>query len=477
MRTFSIQTLGCKVNQYESDQIATVLRAHGLSRVMTGQADLEIINTCSVTMHAAKDSRAMTRKAIRPGVKTIVTGCWATSDKSTAEALGADAVLTHHDNVAQQLSALVGKWTTPSGIHPIDTSEEAPQIDFELPLVTDPRASAPSIRVSPVDRIGTHHLPLLNERQSGHQRAFLKIQDGCDAHCTYCIIPKLRPGLWSKPIDDVVQEARQLVDAGHQELILTGIFLGAYNQPTALRRRQTVDTEKPIGRLIDAVCTRVPNLRRLRLSSLEPGDLNAELIAILKSHPQVVPHFHLPLQSGSDLLLRRMNRQYTRDDFMRMVDEVNAAFDRPAITTDIIAGFPGESSAEFERTLEVVDHAKFIHIHAFSFSARPGTAAARWTGDFVHGEVVKERIAILNDRARNSSERYRNAFLGETVEVLVEAQEASGDLRHGRCERYFDVHFQSDEHGAGEAVKLRINRVTSTRSFGVPVRRSLRVVV
>ena len=123
-------------------------------------------------------------------------------------------------------------------------------------------------------------------------------------------------------------------------------------------------------------------LRRLRLSSLEPGDLTTELIAVLRSHPQVVPHFHLPLQSGSDALLRRMNRQYTRDDFLRMVDACSAAFDRPALTTDVIVGFPGETDAEFERTLEVVDHARFIHVHAFSFSPRPGTAAARWTRRF-----------------------------------------------------------------------------------------------
>jgi threonylcarbamoyladenosine tRNA methylthiotransferase MtaB len=228
-------------------------------------------------------------------------------------------------------------------------------------------------------------LPQLDARQTGHQRAFLKVQDGCDAHCTYCIIPNLRPRLWSRPVDDAVDEARRLVDAGHVELVLTGIFLGAYAQPTALHRRQTPDARRGLGRLIEALCTRVPGLRRLRLSSMEPGDITDDLLAVLRSHEQVVPHFHLPLQSGSDAILRRMNRQYGRDDFLRMVRRLTDAFDRPAITTDIIVGFPGETDDEFAATLDVVDRVRFIHTHAFSYSPRPGTAAARWARDFAAG--------------------------------------------------------------------------------------------
>src|SRR5207249_10307649 len=175
-------------------------------------------------------------------------------------------------------------------------------------------------------------LPLLGEQsQASHQRAFLKIQDGCDAHCTYCIIPQLRPSLWSKPIDDIIEEAQRQVDAGHREIVLTGIFLGAYGHATALRRRQLPDNACGLTPLIDALCTRVNGLARLRLSSLEPCDLTSELITVLRSHQQVVPHFHLPLQSGSNELLRRMNRQYTRDQFLRMIDQVQGAFDRPAI--------------------------------------------------------------------------------------------------------------------------------------------------
>jgi threonylcarbamoyladenosine tRNA methylthiotransferase MtaB len=328
----------------------------------------------------------------------------------------------------------------------------------------------------PVDErraLGMVTLPQLGARQSGHQRAFLKVQDGCDAHCTYCIIPQLRPRLWSKPVEEAVEEARQLVEAGHGEIVLTGIFLGAYGQPTALRRRQAIATAKPLGELVQALCTRVPRLERLRLSSLEPGDLTEELIDVLKGHRQVVPHFHLPLQSGSNLLLRRMNRQYGRDDFLRMAEQVKGAFDRPAMTTDIIVGFPGETAEEFERTVEVVQNVGFIHIHAFSYSPRPKTAAARWTREAVCGPVVNERINRLGELSVAYSLKFRRQFIGEVVEVLVER--ASGDegemqvlsgYQHGRCERYFSVHFESHELLPGAKARVRIDRVTATRTFG-----------
>jgi threonylcarbamoyladenosine tRNA methylthiotransferase MtaB len=318
-------------------------------------------------------------------------------------------------------------------------------------------------------------LPLLGQRQTRHQRAFLKIQDGCDAHCTYCIIPSLRPTLWSKPPADVLEEARRLVDAGHVELVLTGIFLGAYGHDTALRRRQSQRAGQPLARLIDAICTHVPGLLRLRLSSLEPGDLDDDLLGALRCHRQVVPHFHLPLQSGSSRLLRKMNRQYNRDDYLRLLDRIGEAFDRPALTTDIIVGFPGETDAEFQQTLEVVDRARFIHIHAFPFSPRPGTAAARWQQKFVHGPVVGRRIDLLHQLADQFSYAFRRQFMGQNVQLLVErdgadsAPAAGIRIRHGRCQRYFGVHFESADVATGDLVDVRIDRVTPERTLGAHI--------
>jgi threonylcarbamoyladenosine tRNA methylthiotransferase MtaB len=441
MRTFSIQTLGCKVNQYESEQIASMLRTRGWVESDAASAELRIVNSCSVTVEAASKSRQAVRRAVKlpvlgetvragPRPRVIVTGCWATSDREAARRLpGVDLVLTHQDNVSQRLSEF---------------------------LSVDPESRD----------LVSRPLPLLGERQSEHQRAFLKIQDGCDAHCTYCIIPSLRPTLWSKPLGELLDEARRLVAAGHVELVLTGIFLSAYGRSTALRRRQSTKTGGPLARAVETLCTRVPGLRRLRLSSLEPGDFDDELFGVLKSHPQVVPHFHLPLQSGSDAILRKMNRQYTRGDFLRLLDLIRQDFDRPALTTDIIVGFPGETDADFEQTLEIVDRARFIHIHAFPFSPRPGTAAARWEANFVRGLAPGRRLDVLQRRASEFSLAFRSAFVGQSVQLLVERDQPDASLRHGRCERYFDVHFEGGTCQVGDLVEVSIDRVTPARTFG-----------
>jgi threonylcarbamoyladenosine tRNA methylthiotransferase MtaB len=278
----------------------------------------------------------------------------------------------------------------------------------------------------------------------------------------------LRPGLWSKPIGEAVEEARRLVGAGHAEIVLTGIFLGAYGRATALRRRQEKGAS-PLEKLIDALCSRVAGLRRLRLSSMEPLDLTEGLIELMRARPQVVPHFHLPLQSGSDELLRRMNRQYGRGEYLEMVARVKGAFDRPAITTDIIVGFPGETDEEFERTVEVVERVGFVHVHAFSYSPRPGTAAARWTENYVRGPVVNRRIEWLGEISSRASLEFRRGFLGEEVVVLVERDQGVG-FQHGRCERYFDVHFESGTRLVpGTAARVRVDRITREHTFGTLV--------
>ncbi|MGC4033348.1 MAG: MiaB/RimO family radical SAM methylthiotransferase [Tepidisphaeraceae bacterium] len=358
--------------------------------------DVRVVHTCSVTTEAAVKSRQTVRRATRlpvlgqreetvPGIdagdaKVIVTGCWAESDRAAAEALpGVAAVLGHTDDIQSRLTNLLNDWL--------------------------PKTAATAVSSGR----GMMSLPQLGERQATHQRAFLKVQDGCDAHCTYCIIPQLRPTLWSKTAADAVEEAQALVNAGHREIVLTGIFLGAFGQPTALRRRQPAG-EKPLQSLVRALCTKVNGLARLRLSSMEPGDLDDALIAEFKQHPQIVPHFHLPLQSGSDAVLRKMNRQYGRGQFIDMVDALRDAFDRPALTTDIIAGFPGETDESFEETVAVVDHAKFLHIHAFPYSRRPNTAAARWTGKAIPTAVTDARMDTLRQHRQSIRKRIRRRF-------------------------------------------------------------------
>ncbi len=451
MKTFSVSILGCRVNHYEADQIARLLKSRGLSQVSAPQGDIRVIHTCSVTSAAAKGSRQTVRKAtqlkvlgqsdseqpfqvdVKPNSRVIVTGCWATSDRETAQKLpGVDAVVTQHENLESRLTELLNSWHKPSPVNRLSI-------------------------------LGQSNQPA----EPAHQRAFLKIQDGCDAHCTYCIIPQLRPNLWSKSTEETVAEARSLVEAGHKEIVLTGIFLGAFGQTTALRRHQDKSTSKPIADLIRALCTQVPNLNRLRLSSLEPGDLDLHLLNELKKHQQIVPHFHLPLQSGSDVVLRKMNRQYNRTQFLEMSQMLRESYDRPAITTDIIVGFPHETEEEFEQTVDVVNQVKFIHTHAFSYSQRPKTAAARWTKQFVHSSVANQRIHTLNDLAKQHSLEFRRSFIGEIVNVIVERESDPASLiRHGRCERYFDVSFESRDVRTGDLVKVRIDQVDAENTHG-----------
>jgi threonylcarbamoyladenosine tRNA methylthiotransferase MtaB len=467
MKSFWIQTLGCKVNHYESEQFAADLRRRGYRPAQdAASADVRLLNTCSVTAEAASKSRSAARRlgklssasadlascADKPTV--IVAGCWATSDPDDARAIGGvDAVIGHHQDAAAEMDRIFGP-------------EISTASDFAGPTPRTGRNS--SDHPLKTDRPGTHSLPLLDEHQSGRQRGVLKVQDGCDAHCTYCIIPTLRQSLWSKPIDRAVAEAQRLVDSGHLELVLTGIFLGAYGQPTALRRNQPPIAQGHLAELIDALCTRVTGLLRLRLSSLEPGDLTADLLATLVRHRAVVPHFHLPLQSGSDSVLRRMNRQYRRDDFLEMVARVRVAFDRPALTSDVVVGFPGETDADFHQTMDVVAAGGFIHVHAFPYSPRRGTAATRLRGR-PHGNVVQQRLSELRHVAEAQSIAYRQSFIGQELAVLVEEPAknavATDQIRHGRCDRYFDVFFEGEAR-PGDLARVRIDRIRGSRTLG-----------
>jgi threonylcarbamoyladenosine tRNA methylthiotransferase MtaB len=306
---------------------------------------------------------------------------------------------------------------------------------------------------------------------AGHQRAFLKVQDGCDAFCTYCIIPQLRPVPRHKPIEVAVRETEALVRAGHKEIILTGVFLGAYGRTTALRRRWG-SARSPLASLVNALA-RIEGVERLRLSSLEPSDVDADLLEALASNENCVPHLHLPLQSGSGPVLRRMNRQYTVEAYLRMIDEVRGALDRPAISTDIIVGFPGETDRDFQASVDVARDVGFLKIHTFPFSPREKTAAARWRRDFVPAELVRERMNILQETEADCSFRFRKQFAGNRERVIVEeapgvddANRKSHHVRQGRADRYFMVHFDSARARVGDLVPVRIARVTATRTIG-----------
>lgn len=497
-RKYRLATLGCKVNQYESQQIREILDSFSLRPARRGEpADIAVVNTCAVTTAAERKNRQTIRRISENGrTPVIVVGCGAGADAARLRAIsGVIAVLGHDCNVQETLTMELARRYPRRAIarrlsldHGDGTRRAGPDADRENVWMMPDHSARHRRNASSQTAAQTHSesiiprtLPVVKAEAdliaqihafAGHQRAFLKVQDGCDAHCTYCIIPRLRPTLRTKPIDVAVREAAELVAGGHKEIIVTGIFLGAYGQQTALRKRFG-RSGSTLADLVSAL-SRIEGLERLRLSSLEPGDVDDALLEVLAGSQRCVPHLHLPLQSGSAEVLRRMNRQYSRDDFEAMIDRVRSALDRPAITTDVIVGFPGESDDDFAATVEVARYASFCKIHAFPFSPRGHTAAARWQARFVPPRTVRDRMRTLSCLESDLSLQFRRQFVGSVERVIVESELPAGDgldeaMLCGRADRYFQVYFDDEPSrrcGVGDLVDIRIDRVTAARTHG-----------
>ena len=289
-------------------------------------------------------------------------------------------------------------------------------------------------------------LPLLTSFKE-HTRAFLKVQDGCDGLCTYCIVPKVRLDVRSKPLFEAVLEAKALVAAGHKEIVVTGVNLGAYGRPARISLHEVSRNSNDCGvsatlresslSVLLGRLAEVEGLRRIRVSSLEPGDISEGLLDVFCSHTNIMPHIHLSVQSGSDAILKRMCRQYGAAELREKIELIKRRLDRPAITCDIIVGFPGETEEDFQATVELAKWAGFSKMHIFPFSARMGTAAAKMK-DKIQPKVVKERAEILRRLGGELGFKFREQFVGETCEVLLEDTEPIS----GRCERYFVVKVQ-----------------------------------
>ncbi len=371
MRVF-LDTIGCRLNQAEIEQMARQFRAAGHEIVVTAaEADLAVVNTCTVTSEAASDSRGKIRAASRLGAgKIAVTGCWATLEPDVAATLPGVKFVISNDRKDFLVSDLL----------------DIPAETFDLePLIREP-------------------LPGLRART----RAFIKVQDGCDNHCTYCITALARGAGRSRPIADVLTDVRSALAGRTKEIVLTGVHLGWWGQDFDLHLRDLVKA------ILDE--TDAP---RLRLSSLEPWDLGENFFG-LWSDPRLCRHLHLPLQSGSGSVLRRMARKTAPESYAALVAAARQAIPDVAITTDVIAGFPGETEPEFAETLDFVKRMAFARGHVFTYSPRPGTAAARMDGQIRH-EVRKERNAALRAAFAKSEQDFMRQFIGRKVSVLWES--------------------------------------------------------
>jgi threonylcarbamoyladenosine tRNA methylthiotransferase MtaB len=449
MKTFAINTIGCKVNQYESQQIRELLERLDLIEVETPKSkpDIVIINTCCVTLTASAKSRQRIRKAqkLSPDALIIVCGCLPAAQTGEINSTGKNIhLISHRETTATTLSKIINnaKTTALSQLEQniIIKAENSSKIKLKNRHI---------FNTATLDK--STELPKLTLLTSfkGHTRAFLKIQDGCDGYCSYCIIPQARPIVHSKPAEMVLQEAKALVEAGHKEIVVTGIFVGAYGQKSVRRKNWTNLQNNKLADLLDKMAE-IPNLARIRVSSLEPGDVTPRLLDIFCGHRNIMPHLHLSLQSGSNAVLKKMCRQYNADEFKEKIQLIKSRLDRPAITADVIVGFPGETDADFETTVKLAKEAGFAKMHVFSFSKRPGTAAA--LEETVNNEVMKRRSQILCELDAELGYQFRQQFFGESTEILMENEEK------GRSERYFMVHLEnsSKKPQKGELVRVKL---------------------
>ncbi len=415
MRT-AIYTLGCKVNQYETQAMEAELTRRGHTLVpFDGEADAYIINTCTVTAVSDKKSRQMIRQARKrsPHAIVAVCGCYAQTDPEAVEALEVDLVMGTADRMGflDRLEAL-----SPDGGQVVEVDDALRRRTFE-------RLSAGGLE--------------------GRTRAMLKVEDGCVNFCTYCIIPYARGPIRSLPADEAAAQAARLAAEGYQELVLTGIEISSWGRDLE-GRPELMD-------LIEAVCTAAPGCR-VRLGSLEPRTITEAFCRRGAVLPNLCPHFHLSMQSGCDSVLKRMNRKYDTARYYESVRLLREHFDRPGITTDLIVGFPGETEEEFQETLDFVKKCAFSAMHIFPYSRRSGTPAAAMDGQCSNA-VKEERAHRAGEVARGLHRAWLERWVGETLPVLFE-EEKEG-LWRGHAPNYTEV-FATGEglHNVKKDVKI-----------------------
>ena len=483
--TFAVATLGCKVNQADSEAISEQMSAAGfVQRDFSEMVDVYIVNTCTVTHLGDRSSRQMISQARRrhPDALLVVTGCYAEINPQAVAALpGVNLVIGNSGKESLVDAINEQRKTSPiTTTHPVETTNctktneqmhilpmlhaEMQHIgsDSSLPLVggdEEPQPDNPSRVLLVTD--GTTLSSAADSRLYSRTRVQMKVQDGCNNRCTYCIVPYVRGGSRSRSIESVVEHVQRKVRAGFQEIVLTGIHLGDYHPDG--------DEEHDLGDLIAALLHETA-IRRIRVSSLEPEDFRLEWLELWKN-PRMCRHLHLPMQSGSDHILRRMARRYNSERYRTIVTTAKRLVPGMAISTDIITGFPGESDSDFEQTYQLAVELQFAKAHIFRFSPRQGTAAARMQGQ-IKDEIKKvrsERLLTLNDQ---DVRRFRQQFLGEKVEVLLES------YKHGRWEGLTDNYLRVEVDGLTDhanqnwqntLVKARLKELVDDGVLGITV--------
>jgi threonylcarbamoyladenosine tRNA methylthiotransferase MtaB len=410
LETFKVNVLGCKVNQYDARQIEQLLERCGLRQTdQSDDADIIVVHTCGVTAAAAQKSRQTIRRMQRdnPLAHVVVTGCAAEDELTQVD----------QDPV----------FRVPAG------ADWLQRLAGQLDELAMPNTVS-------MDGIETDTFTI--SRFGDHTRAFLKVQDGCDIGCSFCIIPQLRKEPRDKAIPDAVREATALTRAGYREIVVTGVSVGLYGR----------ETGSSLAKLLAQLVT-IPDIGRIRLSSLHPGELTDELLEVWATSPSIMPHLHLSLQSGSDAVLHAMRRGYTTEDYYRAVQRARAVLDNPAFTTDVIVGFPGETDTYFEESYEFCRKAGFSKMHIFTYSPRPKTMAARMPRQ-INGATAAERSERLHQLGESLAANYHRQFVGRNIGLLVE--QVKDGIATGYSEHYIPVQCPADGMHRGQTADVKV---------------------
>jgi threonylcarbamoyladenosine tRNA methylthiotransferase MtaB len=432
MSRFFIYTFGCRCNQADSAAIRAGLCGHSLEEAQSHQdADLVVVNTCTVTHRTDQQVRQTVRKLHRenPQARVVVTGCYAERDP-------------------QMLASI-------PGVNLVIGNAEKDRLG-EI-LETEDRHAWGKIIRTPLDP-GRDYLLAPMSQTGGKTRPIVKLQDGCDARCSYCIIPAVRgPGRSARP-EDILAEVRTLVNHGYQEIVLAGVHLGTYGRkletPTSL-----VDL---LRRILE-----IPGLGRLRLGSIEPMRFSRDLVRLAAGNPVFAPHFHIPLQSGSGRILRRMHRPYSAARFLDLLEYIRALLPASGLGTDILVGFPGETDRDFAETCELIRRSPVTYLHVFPFSAREGTDAYSMP-DQISPRVIHERARILREISQEKNFAFRRSFLGREVRAITLAKEEEVGESAVLTENYIHARIAALTQPPNRLINVRIEDVRPEATFGLP---------
>ncbi len=424
MKKAALHNLGCKVNAYETEAMGQMLEQAGYELVpWTQRADVYVVNTCSVTNIADRKSRQMLHRARRKNPNAIIVACGC-----YVQALGKEILM--EEGIAD---IILGNNKKQSLVELLERYEKQKDVTLAWEDINDGKKP---------------YEPLSITRPAKHTRAFLKVQDGCDQFCSYCIIPYTRGRVRSRGLSDVLTEISALAQGGCKEIVLTGIHLSSYG----------IDIGSSLLELVGRAAE-VEGISRIRLGSLEPGIVTGEFVSALAGREKICPHVHLALQSGCDSVLKRMNRKYTREEYLKRCELLRAYFDNPAITTDVIVGFPGETRQEFEEGMRFLERARFYEMHVFKYSRRKGTRADRMEGQVDELEKAK-RSGELIELSKRMSMEYRESMCGRTAQALIEEPFSYNGKNYavGYTKEYVRVAMETEKNRENQVVAGKIIR-------------------